>query len=137
MSITSHGVYAFLVVFDAFLAGIVSIVSSSTVSYCQNEGLIEWGKAGIVGYAEDNSLIEHCDNFGLIYTGTNNSGGIAGNVIHSTINHCSNIGNVGPEPESGDYLCWSVGGIAGSLNDESTISDSTNSGDITGASCIE
>lgn len=117
-------------------AGIVSIVSSSTVSYCKNEGLMEFGMAGIAALVGENSLIEYCDNINSIYTRTNNSGGIAGNVIHSTINHCSNIGNVGPEPESGDYLCWSVGGIAGNLNDESTISDSTNSGDITGASCI-
>ncbi len=117
-------------------AGIACWVASSTVSYCENKGLVEFGRAGIAAEVRENSLIEHCDNYNSIYTQIWNSGGIAGNVNHSAIKNCSNTGYVGPEPVSGDSSCPNVGGIAGSINDESTISDCTNSGNITGSSYV-
>ncbi len=101
------------------------------IKKCNNHGTLigdanQDSMGGIVGYVEDGSVTE-CYNNGDIGVFCNyegyDSGGIAGLCMTSTISYCLNAGGV----QGGT----NVGGIVGSLQLESLVTECKNLGDVT------
>ena len=102
------------------------------VSNCNNYASITGGTrtGGIVGQSaitNSLSIIEYCDNYGVITSTSSEIGGIIGNSSSAqNISYCVNDANVGTS--SASY----IGGIAGYAYGN-TITNCTNNGDITGS----
>lgn len=100
------------------------IVIPGDIKGCINYGNVSGADevGGIVGDAEENSVIILCSNYGDV-EGEYNVGGIVGNAGQGTkITDCGNYGNV-----TGTY---NVGGIAGEIF--GMVSGCYNTGDVTG-----
>lgn len=118
------------------------------------------GAGGVVGRLIINGTVSQCENYATITTGTN-GGGIVGaayrtaNGQTATVSNCNNYGNVSGTSQgiggvvglssavvkgcsnSGTVSCTagsSVGGIVGQQNDAGSISNCTNTGNVTGGS---
>lgn len=127
--------------------GIVGRSDNSTVSNCINAGGVSGGadtngalNGGIVGYAENNSVMKLCKNTGRILYGllsgiSKNGGGIGGIVgfLHdSEVNQSYNTGIVtGVHPMSGNFSTQCIGGIAG-YGCGATLKNCYNIGNISG-----
>ena len=119
------------------VGGIVGFITKGTVEKCYNTKIITgWfyvgGICGLVGDGTDGILktvdIKQCNNTGDI-TGESYVGGISGwNRKNSTIELCSNIGNILANGHEGYWS--SVGGIIGYSGGNTKISDCYNVGNI-------
>ena len=110
---------------NACAGGVVGMVFEGEISNCYNTGEISSsnkGKSyagGIAGSVRSGSTIENCYNTGTTFASSTAplsafGGGIAGHVYDGTISSCYNIGIV-------SVSRGQVGGVAGGVNDGSTI----------------
>ncbi len=101
--------------------------SQSSISNCSNSGSISGNEhiGGVGGYSYSSSMKE-CENSGIV-TGTSEVGGICGFLWSSDINECLNFGSI----SGGEH----VGGVGGSLHSTS-MKECENSGIITGTSSV-
>ncbi len=122
---------------NAFLGGVVGVMgnskaASSTVSDCVNNGILNGGEnsyvGGIIGNASYGIIVENCVNNGSV-NGSASVGGIYGNGAVSIIG-CVNKGTITATGNS-------VGGIAGFLGKDSSVSWSYNTGNVSGGGSKE
>ena len=114
---------------DGYNGGIVGRNTSSTISDCFNTGEITRTttggryKGGIVGYNQDNSIVNNCFNLGFVDGGMI-SGGIAGGLYSSSmIYNCFNIAIVKDNNTTSSGKKYN-GGIVGSIASTSSVSNS-------------
>ena len=108
-------------------------IKNITVQTCVNKGSIQGdGLMGGVAGDATGTLISDCANEGSVTGGNGSSsdkkgvGGIVGDTVNTEIKNCRNTADV-----CGTYQMW-VGGIAGRLYSGSSVSDSSNTGDVQG-----
>lgn len=90
---------AYVICISIYGGGIVGYLDGGTIRNCINNGIMAKinSGAGIAGYAVNNSYIINCQNNGKITNDNrtfSNSAGLVGNLENSTIENCSNIGEV-------------------------------------------
>lgn len=121
---------------DVDYVGIISNTSnSSTIQYIHilsgscSDGIVSRGAnvGGLLGYINNNTVVEYCDNAANVTSNNGNAGGICALAgQNSTVNCCSNTGNI-----SGKV---NLGGIIGSTISEVTIKNCFNRGNIKSSS---
>ncbi|MDO5116722.1 MAG: Ig-like domain-containing protein, partial [Synergistaceae bacterium] len=110
-----------------FAGGVVGYNYKGTISNCANSGGVSGGRyAGGVGGFNFIGTILNCANSGGV-SGGNYAGGVAGRNEGSTILNCANIGGV---VSSGSN--YYAGGVAGMNTNGSSITNSANSGSVSG-----
>lgn len=127
------------------VGGICARMTANYVSDCDNRGDIECTAAlpaknsdhqniaGICGYADKNSSINRCNNYGSL-TGKNMEyivGGITGHLNMSSVSGCVNYGDItGSNQGINAAMRGYIGGIAGWAENSSSLSECTNLGKI-------
>lgn len=113
--------------------GGISGYSSQPVTNCTNSGKVDGSLyvGGIVGYISGTSVTD-CENYGVVSADRWHIGGIVGHCLNSTVSGCTNkadISSVGSTASN----ATSVAGIAGYVEgDTSSISGNVNDADIVG-----
>ena len=112
--------------------GIIGYAENATMQNITIEsGKLEGGEnvGGIIGNATDTQII-NCKNGAQIIAQRGNAGGVIGKALGtSTIEGCSNSGDVSSQEYTNDVKDTFIGGVIGYL--EGNISNSENAGNIT------
>ena len=119
-------------------------IDGITLSGCENQGLVQTmglpesssngSTGGIIGAIRStNDVVENCVNKGTVKSSGANTGGIAGQVTSgAVITKCANNGEVSSINQSDG----AVGGIAGFVNLSSSLTESFNTGGVTGKKAV-
>ncbi|HKL95673.1 MAG TPA: hypothetical protein VJ856_00175, partial [Paludibacteraceae bacterium] len=119
-----------------FVAGLVGLAESSTLTNCYNTLAISGieNVGGLVGKA-DNSIIRESFNTGSVFattgSGLKNVGGITGYLLGGTLESCFNTGKISTDS---DFL---IGGLAGMVEAGANVLTSYNIGVVEGVATSE
>ncbi len=113
--------------------GLIGLLSSSTVSFCESYGNVSGGKfnvGGLIAYINPGAMVTNSSAYGTVIGAGNYIGGLVGRN-EGTIVWCSAYGDTGVT----DLHSW-VGGLAGENLGLGVIQNSSAHGDVIGSGTL-